>query len=140
MASKIVIKVGRSKRSRKLSGITQALAILMADECSETLTVVVLTANMNIYVEPTLDPSTIAPLGTVTVKYAEIKNIGNVADTPHYKIIVDDSVAYDDDDPSGSLAAGVSRVKSWDFCAPEYEDTYTVTLKVWGKNTESEPA
>ena len=97
-------------------------------------------SDMDITTTPYLDPSTVAPGGSVTIKNVSIKNKGNVADTPHYKILQDSAVIADEDDSAGSLAAGNTRGKTFTFTASDYAGTYTITLKVWGKNTESEPS
>jgi len=146
MVAIITWEVGKKKKGKRNSirgrgrVFIRLLPVLMADKWSGTLTVEEKTADMYINTEPTLEPSTVAPLEKVQVKDATIQNRGEADDTPHYKILVNATVAYDSDDPSGILKAGNYRTKTWEFTAPSYEGTYTVTLKVWGKNTESEPS
>ena len=146
MATIITWEAGKKKKGKR-SGVQRRgrvfirlLPVLMADKWSGTLTVEEKKADMDITTTPYLDPSTVAPGGSVTIKNVSIKNKGNVADTPHYKILQDSAVIADEDDSAGSLAAGNTRGKTFTFTASDYAGTYTITLKVWGKNYESEPS
>ena len=142
MSTIISWKVGGKKRRKRgsIRGFLRLLAILMADKWSGSLTVVTKAADMDITTTPYLSPSSVTPGGSVTIKSVSIKNRGNIADTPHYKILQDSNIITDEDDSVGSLAAGNTRGKTFTFTASDYDGTYTITLKVWGKNTESEPA
>jgi len=142
MSTIISLKVGEKKRRKigSIRGFLRLLPILMADKWSGSLIVVTKAADMDITTTPYLSPSSVAPGGSVTIKSVSIKNKGNIADTPHYKILQDTAVIADEDDSAGSLSAGSTRGKTFTFTASDYEGTYTITLKVWGKNTESEPS
>ena len=97
-------------------------------------------SDMRITSTPFLDPSSVAPGGSVKIKNVSIKNNGNIADTPRYKILQNGSVIDEFDDSAGDLAPGHTRGKEFTFTASDYTGTYTITLKVWGKNKESEPS
>lgn len=140
MSTIISWKVKKRRKRSSIRGFLRLLPILMADKWSGSLTVVIQEADMRITTTPYLDPSTVAPGGSVTIKNVSIKNNGNIADTPHYKILQDDYVIADEDDSAGSLSAGHTRAKTFTFTASDYEGTYAITVKAWGKNTESEPA
>ena len=141
MASKITLKMGKEKlrRKHKIGNILRVLPLLMADKWSGPLTVETKAADMGITSTPYLSHSSVTPGGSVIIKSVSIKNKGNIADTPHYKILQDSAVIADEDDSAGSLSAGNTRGKTFTFTASDHEGTYTITLKVWGKDTESEP-
>ena len=96
--------------------------------------------DMDITSTPYLDPSSVAPGDSVTIRSVTIKNKGTVADTPRYKILQNGSVIDEFDDSVGDLSPGNSRGKTFTFTASDYTGTYTITLKAWGKNKESEPS
>ena len=95
-----------------------------------------------------LEPNPTEPEGTVRIRlwaeelcadYFKVKNTGAVADTPHYKLVVAGATLLDQDDANGSLDPGTDRNVDLSFTAPSTEGNKSVVLKVWGKNTESEP-
>ena len=140
MADIITWKVSNKPKRSGIRGLLRLLPVLMADKWSGTLTVEEKKADMQITSTPSLDPSSVEPGGTVKIKSVSIKNNGNIADTPRYKILQDGSVIDEFDDSAGDLAPGHTRGKEFTFTASDYTGTYTITLKVWGKNTETEPA
>jgi len=140
MADIITWKVSNKPKRGGIRGLLRLLPVLMADKWSGTLIVEERKADMKITSTPYLDPSTVPTGGSVTIKNVSIKNDGNIADTPRYKILQDSEVIDEFDDSAGDLDPGHTRGKEFTFTASDYPGTYTITLKVWGKNTESEPS
>jgi len=109
-----------------------------SDTWTGTLTVKKRPADIQFFTVPEILTPTIEPGGVVTIAFRLI-NAGDTADVPHVKIYLDIAV-YLDKDIAGSLAPGATTdTINAIFNAPTVEKTYDVTVKVWGKTTETEP-
>ena len=150
-----------NKKKGKRSGIRgflRLLPVLMADKWTGTLTVEERKAEMiwlakdNWCLRPEHSATEEVPaepgekvyirqwIDSRCVAYVKVKNNGNDADTPRYKLIVGGTVYDEWDDPAGALAAGATRDVNVSFDAPSTEGDHAVEFKVWAKNDETEPA